>query len=161
MTIASSRSLPSGWRSSTAWAPATPFWRRSRTVFFGGSSWKAPSGARTGQGPMSPARSPAQKQCPISRTRTRRLARGRCLRRRAEAQLLQHAELVLHRPVLDDLAVFDPGDVDGLPCRLLAARRHSGKFALHRAGGRSTLHHQVAFGDLKINGDLVIWKGAT
>src|SRR6202171_1753674 len=54
-------------------------------------------------------------------------------RRGHEAQLLEHAHLVLHRPMLDDLAVLDPADMDGLPFRGLAARRHPGKFALHRA----------------------------
>src|SRR5207253_1993693 len=63
-------------------------------------------------------------------------------------------------PVLDDLAVFDPGDVDRLPCRGLTARRHPGKGALHRASGRGMLYHQVTFGNLKIDLDLEVWKSA-
>src|ERR1700737_5238903 len=88
-------------------------------------------------------------------------ARGRGFRRGYEAQLLQHAELVLHLPVLDDLAVFDPSDVDRLPGRGLAAWRHPGKFALHRTGRRGLLYHQVTFGDLKTDLDLEIWKSAS
>src|SRR4029077_2925128 len=90
-----------------------------------------------------------------------RSARGSSLRRGDEAQLLEHAELVLYHPVLDDLAVFEPRDVDRLPCRSLPAWGHPGKCALHRAGGRGTLHHQVTFGNLKIDRDLQVWKSAS
>src|SRR3989440_4622502 len=100
-------------------------------------------------------------QVPGSSSIRLRSARGRGFRRRYEAQLLEHAELVLHLPVLDDLAVLDPGDVDRLPGRGLTTRRHPSKFTLHRAGGGGTCHHQVTFGDLKIDRDLEIRKGAS
>src|ERR1700682_5045028 len=88
-------------------------------------------------------------------------ARGRGLGRGHEAQLLEHGHIVLHRPVLDDLAILDPGYMDRLPCRGLTAWGHPEKLALHRASGGGVRHRLVALCDLKVDRDVEIWKCAS
>src|SRR4051812_13680308 len=64
---------------------------------------------------------------------------GGCLRHRHYAELLHHAEVVADAPVLDELAVFEPKDVDELEVDALPGRGHPH----HLAGVRamySTLH---------------------
>src|SRR2546428_2227564 len=138
---------------------------RDARKFFGNpvfySNIELAAGGHEARVPEPPAQKERARRLPGSSSIRLWSARGRGFRRGYEAQLLEHAELVLNLPVLDDLPVFDPGDMDRLPCRGLTAWRHPGKFALHRAGGCRTRHHQVTLGDLKIDRDLEIWKSAS
>ena len=61
--------------------------------------------------------------------------------------------------MLDDLPIGDPPDVDLVPGRMLAGRRHAREVALHRAARRQPMHDLVARFDRIVDGVVQIREG--
>src|SRR5207249_6381726 len=93
---------------------------------------------------------------PISETGRLRRGRGRRRGRRDDAELRQHAQVVLIAPVLDHLAALEAQDVDAGDGEWLVGGRDAQASPLVRALYGRADHHLVALGDGVVDGELQV-----
>ena len=74
------------------------------------------------------------------------------------AELLHGTQPVALGPSLDDLAVFDPVDMDPLDHNLLSRRWNSIELAFVGASGQVSSDHHVAFSDQVLDDAFGVWK---
>jgi hypothetical protein len=74
-------------------------------------------------------------------------------------ELLQHADLVNHCPVLDRLPARQAEDVRFSPGGVLARSGHPHKIPLHRAAGSRVLRHPVAFRHAELDRVMQVGEG--